>query len=94
MTSCPNQKLTGINEENYIYCNCSDCGFERVKGPCYLEEYFADKDNAFLNEERTRQRRTEGYKRQTERYKNNMKYRKEEACCPYNFLSICHISIV
>ena len=67
MTTCPNQKLTGINGENYIYCNCSDCGFERVKGPCYLEEYFADKDNAFLNEERTRQRQTEGYK-------NNMKY--------------------
>ena len=87
MTTCLNQKLTGINEENYIYCNCSDCGFERVKGPCYLEEYFADKDNAFLNEERTRQRQTEGYK-------NNMKYRKEATVSPYNFLSICHISLV
>ena len=49
-------------ETPYIHCDCSDCGFSRIRGPCYLEEFHHDKDNYFLNEERQRQQETFEYK--------------------------------
>lgn len=44
MTSLKNDTLTCLNEHNYIHCNCSDCGYDRVKGPCYLEKFFSKKN--------------------------------------------------
>lgn len=49
MTTLHNEILTGLNENNYIHCNCSDCGHERVKGPCYLEKYFSPKNTCNKN---------------------------------------------
>jgi hypothetical protein len=43
----------------YIYCDCSDCGHERVRGPCYLEEYLYQQRPVQLNTIRRRRNATE-----------------------------------
>jgi hypothetical protein len=45
----------------YIFCDCSDCGHSRVKGPCYLETYYADKSNLFVKTVRTQQKELKGF---------------------------------
>ena len=45
----------------YVFCDCSDCGNSRVKGPCYLEIYYNNlKSQHHLNELRRRNTKTKG----------------------------------
>ena len=74
-------------ETPYICCDCSDCGFSRVRGPCYLEEYFSNKDNYFLNEERVRQQETIGFKVYSKMCQQITEDKKQ-------FVSVMRISIV
>ena len=72
-----------------IECDCSDCGFGRVRGPCMLEEYYSNESNEFLNEMRTLRKKNP---------ENNLRYRKNRPNTLLNttriLLSISHISIV
>jgi hypothetical protein len=39
----------------YIFCDCSDCGNTRIKGPCYLELYYKNMQSKnYLNQLRRR----------------------------------------
>ena len=48
--------------DNYIFCNCSDCGFSRIRGPCLIETTFRNKDHVTMDKIRINQQNTNGYK--------------------------------
>jgi len=45
----------------YIFCDCSDCGNHRVKGPCYLELYYKNsRTTQYINNLRRRNTKSKG----------------------------------
>ena len=49
-------------DNTYIMCDCSDCGFSRIRGPCLLETIFKNKDHITMDGIRTDQQNTNEYK--------------------------------
>jgi hypothetical protein len=72
---------------SYIHCDCSDCGFARLKGPCLLEEYYTNKSHIYMDNIRKQQQ-------QTQEYKNYEKMCERVAGNKFNFVSVLQVTRV